>query len=90
MSVCLRVFACACRESQCLGQSESLGAFLNGQQQHMSKLLVALIGWKVQLVKAADGEKKKTSLAHNPVHSKNTCPVCGPVVVMKLPGVSRR
>lgn len=35
-----------------LSQSESLGAFLNGQQQHVSQFLVALVGWEVQLVKA--------------------------------------
>ena len=34
----------------------------------MSQLLIALIGWKVQLVKAADREGKNTnSLAHGPV-----------------------
>ena len=63
MGLCVCVFAClcacACWESQCLGQSESLGAFLNGQQQHMSQLLVTLIGWKVQLVKAANRQRER-------------------------------
>lgn len=39
-------------KSLSLSQSETLGALLNGQQQHVSQLLVALVSWKVQLVKA--------------------------------------
>lgn len=50
LSVCMHV--CVCYESHSLGQSESLRAFLNGQQQHMSQLFIAFVGWEVQLVKA--------------------------------------
>lgn len=58
LGVCMSV----CVESCGLSQSESLRAFLNGQQQHMSQLLVALIGWKVQLVKAGKQNKNKDKL----------------------------
>ena len=52
------VCVCVCVESVWVGlsQSESLGAFLNGQQQHVPQLLIALVGWEVQLVEATGEE----------------------------------